>query len=192
VPGPTILFVHGHGGSGGAFLFLERELRRRGHERFAAWEYRSTGDAVRLAAALARFVDAELPGELHVIGHSLGGILSRLWLQEHGGRTRALSFTTLSTPHRGMAPVPGASLLPVVRDMAHRSALIARLERGAAALEGLPLLSVVSTRDHFVRPWDRAAFAHARVVPVHDAGHVGLLFSKEVARLVGEHLEGVR
>jgi hypothetical protein len=55
-------------------------------------------------------------------------------------------------------------------------------------LDGLPCLSVISARDHFVRPWQRASFGAARVVPIAHAGHVGVLFSKEVAGIVSEHL----
>jgi triacylglycerol esterase/lipase EstA (alpha/beta hydrolase family) len=126
-----------------------------------------------------------------VVGHSLGGVIARLWLQELGGRARAVSFTTLSSPHQGLAGVPAAGLVPVIRDLLPGSPTLARLEQGAAALDGLPCLSLVSSRDHFVRPWQRAGFAGARLQPVAEAGHVGLLFSKEVAGLIADHLESV-
>src|SRR5262249_36066559 len=168
---------------------LGRSLRRRGHVRFAAWEYDSRGSVDRLAASLGRWVDAHLDGaDLHVVGHSLGGIISRLWLQEHGGRARAATFVTLSTPHRGLARLPGTRLLPVVRELAPASPLLSRLEAGAAALDGLPCLSVGSTRDPFLRPWSNATFGGARLVPVQHAGHVGVLFSGEVHDLVADHL----
>jgi pimeloyl-ACP methyl ester carboxylesterase len=188
--GPIVLFVHGHGGRAGAFALLERALRRRGHRRFAAWEYGARGTVDQLAAELGRWAGAHLDGaELHVIGHSLGGIICRLWLQEHGGRARAASFVSLSTPHRGLTRLPGAGLVPLVREIGPASPLLARLEAGAAALDGLPCLSVVSTRDHFVRPWSNAAFGAARVVTVQHCGHVGVLFSGAVHALVAEHVE---
>lgn len=184
---PTILFIHGHGGGAGAFLPLERALRRRGFGRFASYDYWARGSVDELAAALARHVTENVPGPLHVIGHSLGGLIARVWLQEHGGRGRAVSLTTLSSPHGGVA-VPAAGMLPVVRELLPGSPLLARLEVSSAALDGLPCLSVISSNDHFVRPWTRASFARARVERVEHVGHVGVLFSGAVADLVAGHL----
>jgi triacylglycerol lipase len=187
---PAVLFVHGHGGSAGVFLLLERALRKLGHARFTTWEYRATGSVSGLAQSLEAHVRAAGLGPLHVVGHSLGGIIARTWLQEHGGRERALSFTTLSSPHQGLQGIPAARALPVIREILAGSPLLERLERSAAVLDDLPCLSIVSSRDHFVRPWQRAAFAAARVVPVADAGHVGVLFSRQVAELVSDHIRG--
>lgn len=186
---PMVLFVHGHGGGPGAFLLLERLLRERGFTRFAAFGYRSSGTVTELARALGDYV-ATLPADapLHIVGHSLGGVIARLYLQTCGGRARARSFTTLSSPHQGLLAIPGARVLPVIRDLLPGSPVLARLEETAGELDGLPCLSIVSSRDHFVRPWQRASFAGARVVPVGHAGHVGLLFSREVAGLVADHL----
>jgi hypothetical protein len=186
--GRTIVLVHGHGGTAAAFHLLEERLARRGHRRFAAFEYTARGSVSDLAADLARWAEASLDGEVHVIGHSLGGVLARVWLQEHGGRALARSLVTLSTPHQGLAPLPGASLLPVVREIVAGSPLLERLDATASVLQGLPCLSLVSTRDHFVRPWQNAGFPGARLVPVEDAGHVGLLFSRRVHGLVASHL----
>jgi triacylglycerol lipase len=188
--GPAILFVHGHGGGAGVFGPLERALARRGHRRFVSWDYRSRGTVEELARALARDAGA-LEGEVHVIGHSLGGIVARLWLQELGGRRVARSLVTLSTPHRGLAAIPGARALPLVRELVAPSPLLERLDRGASALDGLPGLAIVSSRDHFVRSWQSAGFGAARVVPVSGVGHVGVLFDPTVHDLVAEHLERV-
>jgi hypothetical protein len=187
-PGPTVLFVHGHGGGAGAFLLLERALRRLGHERFASWGYRSTGTVLGLARSLDEYVGALPVGPLHVVGHSVGGIIARTWLQERGSPARALSLTTLSSPHQGLALAAPARALPIVGELIPGSPLLERLERGAVALAGVPCLSIVSSRDHFVRPWQRAGFPGARVVPVAHAGHVGVLFSRQVAELVSAHL----
>ncbi|HKA91283.1 MAG TPA: alpha/beta fold hydrolase [Haliangiales bacterium] len=184
---PVVLFVHGHGGSSGAFAFLRRSLERRGFSRFAAWDYRSRG---RIADAARGLRDrARELGPVHVIAHSMGGLLARYWLQMLGGLEGAVSLTTLSTPHRGIAPLPGARLVPMVREIVRDAPLVDELERTQAALAGLPCLSIVSTRDHFVRPFTHASFAAARLVPVDDVGHVGVLFSREVHRHVAGHLE---
>ena len=190
-PGPTVLFIHGHGGTGAAFHLLEKALARAGQRRFAAWEYDARGGLDDLAARLADFART-VDGDLHVVAHSLGGILARIWLQELGGRPRALSLTTLSTPHGGLAAVPGAALVPLVREIRAGSEVLARLEGSVSTLGDLPCLSLVSTRDHFVRPWQAAAFGSARLVTVDHVGHVGVLFSRRVHGVVAEFLAEVR
>jgi hypothetical protein len=186
--GPKVVFIHGHGGSGAAFRDLERALAQTVPALgFAAWDYAARGHFDDLARRLAAWAASSV-GELHVVAHSVGGILARLWLQELGGRERAGSLTTLSTPHHGLARLPGAGLLPLVRELGVGSPLLARLESSAHVLADLPCLSIVSTRDHFVRPWQGAAFGTARLVTTDDVGHVGVLFSPAVHALVAAHV----
>ena len=185
---PIILFIHGHGGSAGAFYFLRRALERRGYRRFSAWEYRGRGTIDDQAAALAAHADA-LRGPIHIVAHSLGGLIARQWLQVHGGRARAASLVTLSTPHHGLRPLPGARLLPLVREIVRGGELIANLARTEDALAGLPCLAIASVRDHFLGPAAKVSFATARLSLVADVGHVGVLFSREVHALVARHLE---
>jgi hypothetical protein len=172
-----VLLVHGHGGGAGPWARLQDALAGAGLATTEAWTYRSTGPIPRLAQDLATYAR-----------HSLGGILARGGLQELGGVEQAKSLTTLSTPHRGIAKLPGAGLLPIVKEMLPGSTTLRRLETTVDALTNVPCLSVVSTRDHFVRPWGSAAFGRARLVPIEEAGHVGLLFSSEVHRLVADHV----
>jgi pimeloyl-ACP methyl ester carboxylesterase len=185
---PTVLFVHGHGGSPRAFAPMERSLSLPGRFRFAGWSYRPVGSVADVAADLAEHVERDIDGPVLVVGHSLGGIVARYWLQELGGHARARSLVTLSSPHRGLRAIPGAALLPLVRELTAGSALLDTLERSADRLADIPCLSIVSERDHFVRPFTHAAFGNARVVTVTHAGHVGVLFSERVHQLVARHL----
>jgi pimeloyl-ACP methyl ester carboxylesterase len=185
---PIILFIHGHGGSAGAFYFLRRALERRGYRRFSAWEYRGRGTIDGQAAALAAHAQA-LRGPIHIVAHSLGGLIARQWLQVHGGRARAASLVTLSTPHHGLRRLPGARLLPLVREIVRGGDLIANLARTEDVLAGLPCLAIASARDHFLGSAAKLSFATARLSLVADVGHVGVLFSREVHALVARHLE---
>jgi pimeloyl-ACP methyl ester carboxylesterase len=189
---PTVLFIHGYGGGPGGFVLLRRALEGGGFRSFAGWHYRTTGSVSRLALELDRWVREHLAGrELLVVAHSLGGILARYWLQELGGREHAAAFISLSSPHRGVDPVPGSRLVPVIRELAVGGPLVRRLERGASALDGLPCVSVVSEWDHFVRPYERARFSPAELVRVDAAGHVGVLFDRSVHKLLVDRLTAI-
>jgi triacylglycerol lipase len=61
-----------------------------------------TGSIADRAAQLKAFLDREAPGEqVHLIGHSMGGLDARYLIAHLGMAPRVLSLTTLGTPHRG-------------------------------------------------------------------------------------------
>jgi triacylglycerol lipase len=62
----------------------------------------ATGSIADRAAELKAFLGAEAPeGPLHIIAHSMGGLDSRYLISRLGMADRALTLTTLGTPHRG-------------------------------------------------------------------------------------------
>jgi triacylglycerol lipase len=187
----TVLFVHGHGAGPATFDALRGALASDGHRRFAAFRYGMIGRVRGVAAELERFAARHAPrGALHVVAHSLGGIVARTWLQEVASpalRERVRTLVTLSTAHSGLRDLPGARLLPLVRELVSGHELLASLARSAHLLEAVRRVSVVSAWDHFV-PAERAAFAGAEVVTVDDAGHVGVLFDPGVHARVAEVL----
>jgi len=187
--GPAVVFVHGHGASPGSFLPMRRTLARAGYRRFAAFGYPPSGTVAEQAERLGELVERTLPShtEVAIVGHSLGGIIGRYWLQELGGAARARAFVSLSTPHRGLGL---ARLVPVplIRELVPGSDLMKRLWSGSDRLASVTCVSVVSARDHFVRDPEGAAFHPADLCVVDGAGHAGLLFSGEVHRLVVDRL----
>ena len=86
------------------FTVLRRGLRRRGFRRVLAINYSPLTSDVRLAATnLATRVEqlcAETGFErIHVIGHSMGGLIARYYVQRLGGDARVHTLVTLGTPH---------------------------------------------------------------------------------------------
>jgi len=95
-----VVLVHGLLMSGLDLTLLARRLRRCG---FATriFSYASVrGDIDDSVERLYRFITAQRPRTLHLVGHSLGGLLIRLLLERHPelppGRV-----VTLGTPHNG-------------------------------------------------------------------------------------------
>ena len=181
---------------------LARRLRRAGHTP-RIFRYPTTrATAVEHGAALAGYVAALPPSAdptVHLVGHSLGGLVIRHALER--GLDRPGRVVTLGTPHRGSA-VAGA--------MAGRRTLRWLLGRAwPGGLDGnLPpwtgqreLGSIAGTRPHGVgqffgpleRPHDgTVAVAETRLSGVPHAtvpaSHMGLLASRAAARLVAAFL----
>lgn len=188
--GPAVVLVHGHGASPGSLWPLGHALARAGYRRVTSFGYRARGRVEDHAAALGELVDAKVPRDVPVlvVGHSLGGIIARLWLQDLGGAERTRAFVSLSTPHRGLALARLARPVPLIRELTPDSALMKRLWAGADRLGSVSCLSVVSGRDHFIRAPGDAAFHPATLVTVDHVGHAGVLFSPAVHALVTAHL----
>lgn len=100
-PVPVIL-VHGILGDPTNFAALRRHLFTQGIRRFSSFAYRPRLDYQRIAVDLAAHVERVCrqtgAEQVDIIGHSLGGLVSRYFLQTGGGR-RVRRMVTLGTPY---------------------------------------------------------------------------------------------
>ncbi|WP_200941964.1 triacylglycerol lipase [Angustibacter sp. Root456] len=133
--GTPILLVHGMVDNRSIFTVLRRALRRRGFGHVHSINYSPlTGDVRAAARDLARHVEglaADTGSEqVHVVGHSLGGLIARYYVQRLGGHHRVHTLVTLGTPHAGTLP---AYLLParLCRQLRPGSALMRELAEPA-------------------------------------------------------------
>ena len=99
-----VLLVHGLVDNRSVFSVMSRSLRRRGFAHVCTWNYSPLlTDVARGAADLGAHIEriCEQTGHdrVHVVGHSLGGLISRYYVQRQGGDRRVESLVTLGTPH---------------------------------------------------------------------------------------------
>ena len=119
--GTPILLVHGVTDNRSIFTVLRRGLRRRGFGRVTTLNYTPLTEDVREVATpgvgVVEAICAETGYErIHVIGHSMGGLVARYYVQRMGGDERVHTVVALGTPHSGTFP---ARLVPhpVARQM---------------------------------------------------------------------------
>jgi predicted alpha/beta hydrolase family esterase len=125
-------------------------------------------------------------GQAIIVAHSMGGLVARSWIARLGGAARTARLVTLGSPHHG-------SLL--ARDFPARwagemlcgSEWLARL-----AGETVPTTSIYSRADEFVAPQESARLEGARNVALERLGHLELLCSEEVLRLVAAEIASAR
>ena len=153
--GTPILLVHGMVDNRSIFTLLRRGLRRRGFHRVLTLNYSPLTKDVRLAAtALATRVEqlCEETGfeRIHVIGHSMGGLIARYYVQCLGGDARVHTLVTLGTPHSGTR---AAKLIPhtLARQLRPDSDIVRELARARARLPDPDALGLERPR-----PADRA------------------------------------
>ncbi|MCW2539328.1 MAG: alpha/beta hydrolase fold protein [Frankiales bacterium] len=192
--GTPIVLVHGIVDNRAAFSVLRRSLTRRGFGRISTVNYSPLTTDIRHAAQrLGEHVEevCEATGydQVVLIGHSLGGIIARYYVQCGGGDARVDTLVTLGSPHAG---TQWARLLPVgvTRQLRPGSSLLREL--AAAATCRTRFVAVYSDRDEVVLPRSSAALEHGDLdverVPVHGVGHLSLLMNRDVIHTVIERL----
>jgi triacylglycerol lipase len=173
VPGPVLL-VPGYGGDTGALAGLAERIRAAGRQAVIVTPPGDgTGDLGAQADALDRAVARQLRDgapSVDVVGHSAGGVVARLWVQEHDGARKARRIVTLGSPHHGAeiaaaAAAAGPDACPAAcRQLAPGSNLLAGL---AVPVPDPPAwLSVWTVDDQTVTPPESARLAGALNVAV--------------------------
>lgn len=183
----TLVFVHGLGGNRSGFFPLQAYLRVHGCGRQFGFNYRSSGSIEEHALCLKRTIDAAVGGgRIDIIAHSLGGLVSRCYLQLLGGARRVDRLITLGTPHHG---THAANFIPsaLVRQLLPESSFLEHLNAQPVP-EGLQVTSIIAGRDLLIQPVSSASCPFGESLVFEDFGHVELLFRPEVLAAVASRL----
>ncbi len=182
----VVVLVHGFFASAGVFRPLRGRLERETGARVATFTHTPGIGIRRIARQLAELIDhVPLGARITVVGHSLGGVVARWYVQEMDGHARVSRTISLASPFRGV----NVPQVLVGADVHEQSELLKRV-RDRAHLYGVPHTSVVAASDAVVVGVDTASLGFGDVVVVPNRGHNGLLFDQAVARLVMDRVEG--
>ncbi|MEU6834474.1 alpha/beta fold hydrolase [Streptomyces rubiginosohelvolus] len=193
---PPVVLLHGFVDNRSAFVVLRRALTRHGRH-LASLNYSPLTRDVRTAAELlGRHVEEICARTGHdrvdIVGHSLGGLIARYYVQRLGGDRRVRTLVTLGTPHGGTAVAPGAGVHPIVRQMRGGSSVIEEL-RGPAPGCRTRFVSFWSELDQVMVPVETACVDHPDLdavnVRVTGIGHLAMPVHPTVAAAVREALE---
>ena len=177
-----VVLVHGIVDNRSAFALLQRALRRGGFRHVSAMMNYPilTADVRdrrrRLSEHVERVCEETGADRVHLVGHSLGGIVARWYVQRAGGDARVDTLVTLGSPHAG---THAARLmpLPVLRQLRPGSAVLRELAGPAAGCR-TRFVSVWSEQDEMVLPRRAAALEHpdldAADVALRGVGHLAL------------------
>jgi len=131
---------------------------------------------------LARDLDSkieELVGpkiEIDIVGFSMGGLISRLWLQNYNGFLRTKRFFSIGTPHLGTytAQMIPSSFMPGIAEMKRGSSLLSQLNDDMTSLEKIECIS-------FFTKWDLMSFPGWQAkLSIGDSYHLPVLTHKEL------------
>ncbi len=177
-----ILLVHGIVDNHSIFTVMERALRRRGFSDVSSFDYGLLTSDVRGAARDLRHAVEQLCSDsgyerIHIVGHSLGGLIARYYIQRMEGHRRVHTCVTLGTPHQGTVLARVGKVLPLVRQLAPESELVTELTLPAADCT-TRFIAFYSDIDHLILPHWNATIVHpdlhATNVAIHGVGHMSM------------------
>jgi len=173
-----VLLVHGIFDTGRVFHSMVPYLKQRGLTVHDLDLVPNDGNVAldQLAEQVADYVNATFSPEqpLDLVGFSMGGIVSRYYVQRLGGINRVQRFITLSAPNHGTWIAycrPGLGCV----QMRPNSGLLQDLNRDAAMLEHLDFTSIWTPYDLMIVPANSSQMPVGRneIVPV--LTHAGML-----------------
>ncbi|MEU8519670.1 alpha/beta fold hydrolase [Streptomyces sp. NBC_01216] len=177
-----VVLLHGFVDNRSVFVLLRRHLARHGRHTLGSLNYSPLMCDLRTAAdLLGRHVEevCDRTGhrEVDVVGHSLGGLIARYYVQRLGGDTRVRTLVTLGTPHAGTGVAPLASAHPLVRQMRPGSEVLRELASPAPGCR-TRFVSFWSDLDQVMVPVETARLDHSDLtvhnVRVSGIGHLAL------------------
>lgn len=161
---PRVVLVHGIFEKGNNFSMFKKRLEKRGFDCYVPQMHPSDGRGglENLAVRLKQDIDHQFgPNDpISVVGFSMGGIVSREYLQHLGGAKRCENFITISSPHHGTKlawcyPTLGAE------EMRPDSPFLANLAHSEDSLGKMRITSYRTPMDLVIVPPSSSIWARA-------------------------------
>jgi len=187
---PPVILLHGLFQNRSCLIPLQWRLRAAGFDRVVSVNTPPWLDLETLTDRLRHTVEqvrtATGAKQVHLVGHSMGGIIARNYLQQPGEDVYVSSCVTLGSPHCGSKLAPfavshlGRALLP-------GSELLTRLN-AAPLPAGVSFTAIYSRHDNIIVPMGNARLEGAENIELTEIGHTAMLFSPRVAEAVAAAL----
>ncbi|MBP0001001.1 MAG: alpha/beta fold hydrolase [Cyanobacteria bacterium SID2] len=164
-----VVLVHGIFRQSRVFRKLALQLQQRGYTVHTPDLFHQFGalGLVELAQQLAKYLDTHLDdGEpFDLVGLSMGGIVSRYYVQRLGGIDRIRRFVAIASPHFGTWTAYGFPRKTAL-DMRPGSSLLADLNRDVTVLDRVQTTSIWTPWDFIIVPARSCCLPVGRIVRV--------------------------
>jgi len=188
-----ILLLHGLFNNRASWFWFKRFLRKEGFNNIATINLSSWHNEEVLTELVAKKVD-ELRHRLgvnkvHLVSHSMGGIIARNFIQLRGGAGKVDRCICLGSPHFGSKLTP-FTLAPLGHVLIPGSQFLQRL-RAAPAPSGVRMTNIYPTKDNMTLPNTNTRLPWGEAVELDGMGHTGLIYRQAALRAVSTALKKV-
>ena len=187
-----VILVHGYFSNRGYFRWLLAWLESHGIAPIFTPNFASALATIeqfteQLHGAIEGVVRATGQPKVVLVCHSMGGLAARVYLDSYGF-ARVAKLITIASPHGGTL-MARFGLGANARQMRRGSRFLEELRtREANRGWACPVTSIYTTDDNLVSPHDTSRLPRARNVALSGHGHVGVLHSERMFRVLLEEL----
>lgn len=179
-----VILCHGYMENRSSLLWLGWRLKRAGWRNVIIPNFRPSSGAIpkfaeKLADVVSWAAERTNAQAVDLVGHSMGGLVVRYYIERLGGAPLVHSAVTIGSPHRG-TKMAVLGLFRSAAQFRRDSPFIKELNESAPA-PGVRMTSIWSDFDNIVLPPENALLPEPyRNEMVRNLGHVALLFSGRV------------
>ncbi len=182
-----VLLIHGIDDTAAVFRQMDASLREHGWSVHCLNLVPNNGNTGldKLAEQLASYVESKFaPGEsIDLVGFSMGGLVSRYYVQRLGGIERVKRFITIASPHSGtwtafLRGNPGS------RQMRPASSFLADLNSDLPLLNYIRFTSIWTPLDLMILPAKSSVLTVGRSIKMKVPAHQLMVSDERVLRLV--------
>ncbi|HLP87213.1 MAG TPA: triacylglycerol lipase [Nostocaceae cyanobacterium] len=166
-----VVLVHGINDTGAVFNKMAFNLQEQGWSVYALDMVPKNGSAPleKLAQQVADYINMNFAPEqpLDLIGFSMGGLVSRYYVQRLGGIARVKRFITISSPHQGTVVAYGSQLDGCMQ-MRPNSPFLQDLKADVEMLKQINFTSIWTPYDLMIVPANSSSLGVGKeiIIPV--------------------------
>lgn len=190
---PPVILLHGLFQNRSCLFWLQFRLRSAGYLQTISISTPPWRDMETLTESLAKKID-ELRIKTKVekvvlIGHSMGGMIARNYIQNRGGAAHVYGMVSLGSPHHGSKLAPFA-VSPMGRMLLPGSEFLTQFNT-VAWPEQARAVSIYTRYDNIVLPAESAKMPGAQIIELDGMGHTSLLFHPRALQAVIKAVEQI-
>ena len=186
-----VLLVHGINDTGAVFNKMAFYLRQQGLSVYTVDLIPNNGSEVleKLAQQVANYVNDtfEAAQLLDIVGFSMGGIVSRYYIQRLGGINRVQRFITISSPHYGTIVAYGTWLAGALQMRPH-SDFLNDLNSDVEMLKQLNFTSIWTPYDLMIIPTESSQLGIGKEITLPVLLHPLMLTDSRTLSIVAKIL----
>ena len=191
-PNPVLL-IHGIFDTIRIFDKMSRYLKKLGWEVYSLNLVPNYGilGLDKLAEQVADYVNKTFPPNqpLDLIGFSMGGIVSRYYVQRLGGIDKVENFITISAPHNGTLTGYALNLAAPIQ-MRPKSNFLENLNQDIALLDKTNFTSIWTPYDAMILPPKSSQVPVGRDIKIDVFFHPWMVSDEKVLKVIVEVLKG--
>ncbi|MCU0549646.1 MAG: triacylglycerol lipase [Leptolyngbya sp. Prado105] len=191
MPLNPVVLVHGITDTFALFKTMTQHLERSGWQTYGLDLIPANGDSPLdlLAKQLAAYIETTIPAGqfIDLVGFSMGGLVSRYYIQRLGGISRVQRFITLSTPHNGTLAAY-LSQRPGCLQMRPNSHFLNDLNQDVDMLDRIHFTSIWTPLDGIIIPANSSVLPAGETIQIKVPLHAWMVTDKRSITRVAEAL----